>query len=66
MRPAVVLCDIPTYEGIHVEQLDQGSGLVDPDADPAAADEAQSLAEGIWVKAWGSRLLGRIALIQMP
>ena len=40
MRPAVVLCDIPKYEGIHVEQLDQVNGLVDPDADPAAEDGA--------------------------
>jgi hypothetical protein len=38
VHPAVVLCDIPRYEGIHVEQLDQGSGLVDPDADPAEED----------------------------
>jgi hypothetical protein len=40
VHPAVVLCDIPRYEGIHVEQPDQGSGLVDPDADPAAVGGA--------------------------
>jgi hypothetical protein len=35
--PAVVLCDIPRYEEIRVERLDQVNGLVDLDADPAAA-----------------------------
>jgi hypothetical protein len=40
VRPVVVLCDIPRYEGIHVEQLDQGNELADLDADPAEADGA--------------------------
>jgi hypothetical protein len=40
VRPAVVLCDIPRCEVIRAEQLDQGSGLVDPDADPAAVGGA--------------------------
>ena len=40
MRPAAVLCDIPRYEVIHVEQLDQVNGPVDPDADPAEEDVA--------------------------
>jgi hypothetical protein len=66
VHPAVVLCDIPRYEGIHVEQLDQGSGPVDPDADPAEEDGGWSLVEVIWVEAWDNRLSGRIALIQMP
>ena len=40
MRQAVVPCDIQKYVEIHVEQLDQVNGLVDPDADPAAEAEA--------------------------
>jgi len=40
VRQAVVLCDIQKYVEIHVGQLDQVNELVDPDADPAAEDEA--------------------------
>jgi len=66
VRPAVDLCDIPKYEGIHVEELDQGSGLVDLYADPAAEGGELASVEVIWVAAWGSRLSGRITWIPMP
>lgn len=66
MRPAVDLCDIPKYEEIHVEELDQGRGLVDLDADPAAEGGEQASVEVIWGAAWGSRLSGRITWIPMP